>query len=706
MNESDGTTSLNTAVSNTTGSLPDSVVFFVDSGSTSDSALSCGDRLSPCASIEDGWKIAVDLGISSLSMSILHNTTQKEQVRIMFHHDIVIESGTSSNQELHVSPSSSSEIEDEGMVEVSEGQCRIRQVDVVLSDSPSLIFIRLFGGHLIVEACSVTSTSSTLSNSADVLCSWSGGSIVLDHATTTITSSTFSGLSFGAINMDGGSLTIDSSSFDSNNPLLSNFPSFRRNIRCTGLGMLTIESLSGGDGIETQSAWISESDCSLTAQEEISRSPFFVPTLSSSSTSQLNETAKMFHLTIEGTTLIPCSLFLEVFEKKNDGTESLPKQFPLTQESTVEFNETTITLSIPLSSLSSFDNSLEWRVYLRFGKDQLTSTTFIIQQDVSERRKKGMMENMMWWIPVVISVSVLLGIVLVVVVICCRRRSALKFAQKVAETDESEQPSLDEVKMEIKPFSSAESKEDEGSDDVIDLKGYITIAEDETNMKTDTHSTHQVDDTVSVMIEDIEGRKDGMDEEMMRETRGDEKDEKEERDEVMKGDVFRDGRGESEEMREEEMMERPHKKKRKKKAAVEAGGKEETAVTTQPTEEPVGVEALDDGNGGGKKKRKKKKKDPQQANDQLLAFEGQNEDIVIETETSRTREEEDAEVDVKKKTKKKKKKTQLEDVVEEEDNDTLHISRIVDEVERPKRTKKEKKKKVEMREKDENEEEG
>ncbi|KAK2959832.1 hypothetical protein BLNAU_5321 [Blattamonas nauphoetae] len=401
----------------------------------------------------------------------------------------MIESGISTNQELLLSPSSSSEMEDEGMVEVSGGRLKIRAIHVILSNSQSLTFIRMVGGHLTVETCSLTSTSSALSNSADVHCFWTGGSIVLDHATTTITSSTFSGLSFGAINMDGGNLTIDASSFDSNNPHLSNFPSFRRNIRCSGLGLLTIESLSGGDGIQTQSAWISASDCSLTAQEDISRSPFFVPALSSSSTSALNETEKKFHLTIEGKTLIPCSLFLEVFEKRNDGTESLPKQFPLTQESTINFNETTITLSIPLSSLSSFDNSLEWRGYLRFGKDQLTSTSFMVKTSTSERRKKGMMENMKWWLPVVISVSVLLIIVLVVVVICCRRRRALKFAQKVAQTDESEQPSLDEEKMEIKTFSSAESKEDEGSDDVIDLKGYITLRTSATVFGND--GTHQ-----------------------------------------------------------------------------------------------------------------------------------------------------------------------------------------------------------------------
>ncbi|KAK2940183.1 hypothetical protein BLNAU_24905 [Blattamonas nauphoetae] len=159
-------------------SLPTSVVIYVDSGPSSDSSLFCGDFNRPCSSIEFGWKIVEVFGFSSLSISILHNTTQKEQIKIMSQHEVVIESGPSTKPELFVSPSlSSSSLEGEGMVDVSGGRLWIHQVDVALSDSPSLIFIRMVGGQLTLESCSLTSTSSTPQlESAASLCSWSGRS--------------------------------------------------------------------------------------------------------------------------------------------------------------------------------------------------------------------------------------------------------------------------------------------------------------------------------------------------------------------------------------------------------------------------------------------------------------------------------------------------------------------------------------------------
>ncbi|KAK2961706.1 hypothetical protein BLNAU_3143 [Blattamonas nauphoetae] len=404
MSDADGKTDFDPAISNTTGSLPDDIIVFIDSGSSSESNLFCGDRTRPCTTIEDGWKIVKSVGILSLKISILHNTTQTEQVNILSDHEVVIESGPATSPELFVSPSlSSAELEGEGMVDVCGGRLWIHDVDILLSDFASLVFIRMVRGHLTIKSCSLTSTSPNLSNSADLLCSWNGGAIVLDHTTTTITSSTLSELSFGAINMKGGSLTVETSAFHDNNPHSSSFPSLRQNIRCSGEGTLKIGSLSAGDGMETPSAWISVSDCSVTAKDDISRSPFFVPTLSSSSTSKLNKTENAFVLTINGTTLIPCSLVLEVFEKKKDGTDGLSKPFPLTEDSTSRFNDTSIVVSLPLSSLSSFDDSLEWRGRLGFGNDEITATSFLIQKNAADRRSQAVMENMKWWLPLVIS---------------------------------------------------------------------------------------------------------------------------------------------------------------------------------------------------------------------------------------------------------------------------------------------------------------
>ncbi|KAK2955923.1 hypothetical protein BLNAU_9083 [Blattamonas nauphoetae] len=454
MGEDDGETLLNSSIANTTGSLPDPFVILVDSGS-SDSTPFCGDKARSCHSIEDGWKIVEEIGLSSLSISIIDNTTQKEQVRIGSEHVVKIESGPSQKPELFVSPSSSSsKLDGEGMIEVVGGSLWIHQVDVVLSDSPSLIFVQMVGGHLAMDTCSLTSTSSEMWNSGDSLCSWNGGAIVLEHATTTITSSTFSELRYGAIDVEGGSLTIHTSSFSSNSPHASSFASVRHNIRCSGEGLLKIESLKAGDGSSDKRPhlWLSHEDCSLSGDDVNINAPFFIPTLSSSSTSTLNKTKtdQAFNVTINGETLIPCSLLLEVFEKKKDVTEGQLKQFPLTQDSTSHFNETTIVLSLPLSSLSSFDDSLEWRGRLGFGKDEITTTSFVIQKNTADRRAQAVSENMKWWLPVVIAVSVLFLIVLVIVIVCWRRRrNNQKKGPNKEEMRESDTLPFEEEKMEI-----------------------------------------------------------------------------------------------------------------------------------------------------------------------------------------------------------------------------------------------------------------
>ncbi|KAK2945112.1 hypothetical protein BLNAU_19961 [Blattamonas nauphoetae] len=204
-NESDGETLVDGRISNTTGFPVDPFVVCVDSGSSSESTLFCGDRVRPCPSIEDGWKIVEGVGMSSFSISILHNTTQTEQVKILSDHEVVIESGPSTKPELFVSPSSSSEKGGEGMIEVCGGRLWMHQVDIALSDSPSLIFIRMVDGHLTIETCSLTGPSSLEKNEVDAnsdVCLWESGILTLVDSTTTITSAQLTHLPQGAIGLN------------------------------------------------------------------------------------------------------------------------------------------------------------------------------------------------------------------------------------------------------------------------------------------------------------------------------------------------------------------------------------------------------------------------------------------------------------------------------------------------------------------------
>ncbi|KAK2953067.1 hypothetical protein BLNAU_12056 [Blattamonas nauphoetae] len=716
MNEDDGIPYFDSAISNSTGSLPDDVVVFVDSGSSSESSLLCGDRTQPCTSIEDGWTIVDGVGISLFSVSILHSTTQNDQVKMLSHHEVVIQPGPTAKPELLISPSSSladSEGEEEGMIDVSGGCLWIHQIDIILSDSPSLVFIRMVGGSLTIEMCSLTghsssSTSNELATNAD-LCLWESGILDLVNSTTTIKHTDLTHLSQGAINVKGGNLTIRSSSFDSNTPRSNSFPSLRHNILCSEGGEIELGSLSGGDGMETLSAWISTSDCSLTAKETISRSPFFVPTLSSSTSTKLNAKKTVFEVSMEGTTLIPCSLFLEVFEMQKDGTDGQAIRIALSEDSTESFNETHIEMSLPQSSMSGFDTSLEWCGRLVYGLNE-TTASFVIQKNTAERITQGMLENMKWWLPLVISLSVLFLIVLGIVIVCCRRRRTQKNEQKDAEMNDSDELPMEDEKEDvvtdnetgenpIDPFSSSkliiatEKKEPEQSDDLICLKEDILITEERTNMKENTHWTRRGMDTVEVFIGVAEKKGDENEEETKREWEGDEKNRREEI---------------------EKVMERPHKKRKKKTTTTEEDEEEErekeAGMTTSRTEKEDGVEGEDDGNVEGKKKRKKKKKGMDEENTNLLILEELNEDAVNEEQILQGKEGEGTE-EVSRLKKKKTKKKKHYEVVEEENTlteaiakiermtmkdelNTMDTPMIADGGERQKR----KKKKVEMRE--------
>ncbi|KAK2947940.1 hypothetical protein BLNAU_17167 [Blattamonas nauphoetae] len=103
--------------------------------------------------------------------------------------------------------------------------------------------------------------------------------------------------------------------------------------------------------------------------------------------------------------------------------------------------------SLPLSSLSKLDTSLEWRSRLVLGKDEITTTSFVIPKNAAERRSQAAKENMNWWLPLVISVSLLLVIVLVVAIVCCRRTNHKQ--NKKPDTPKQEMDVEDRVEVEL-----------------------------------------------------------------------------------------------------------------------------------------------------------------------------------------------------------------------------------------------------------------
>ncbi|KAK2963918.1 hypothetical protein BLNAU_995 [Blattamonas nauphoetae] len=213
-----------------------------------------------------------------------------------------------------------------------------------------------------------------------------------------VTDNKFTRISSGVINMKGGNLTLTSSSFSDTSASLDLFPSFHRNVHCSDDGQIAVFSIpNGGDGSKDHpSAWMSTEECVLRGEDAPVDSHLFVPTLSKSSLSTREKKADHFDVQIEGKTLIPCGLFLEVFEVSKEKEEGEWAQFELSQSSCTSFTETSIAFKLPLSKLTSLDPNLEWRGRLVFGNDQFTADTFLVQASSKERLAQSVKENMKW----------------------------------------------------------------------------------------------------------------------------------------------------------------------------------------------------------------------------------------------------------------------------------------------------------------------
>ncbi|KAK2958964.1 hypothetical protein BLNAU_5980 [Blattamonas nauphoetae] len=396
---------------------------FVDT-KTGQNDRRCGDYSNPFSTMDAAWKISQALKISHPTFSLLDSTSLSSPMTIESGMSVLIQNGTNSEPSLNI-PTSAAESATSALIVVSSALLNIQNIDIVVgSSNPSFVLISALSSKMILKdgLMTIKSDSGGSRNEMEELCVWRTGLIELIETELNVTNNQFFSISQGAIAMRGGSLKIDGSIFRDNIPSNSPFASARRNIACSESGAIHIGSLAAGDGFKNTSSWISSDGCSIESTEVNPHSPLFIPTLSSDSTSKFDKKAKSFTLTIEGTTLIPCSMFLEVMEIGKDGTEGESTLIPLTIDSATSFTETKIVITIPGLSLNSLDNSLEWRGRLLFGQNQSTTNNFVIQQSSSGRFSQAVKDNMKWWIPLVIVLAcVLLALILVVVLVIKHR---------------------------------------------------------------------------------------------------------------------------------------------------------------------------------------------------------------------------------------------------------------------------------------------
>ncbi|KAK2955417.1 hypothetical protein BLNAU_9645 [Blattamonas nauphoetae] len=420
--------SIKPALSLDTPPKPTELTLFVNSLST-DSTRFCGEKIQPCSTFDPAWVIVKGIDVKRATLAIIDSASLNAPITISDKMVVLFSNGGNKEPKLTI-PSSATMEEKKGMVVVSDATLDIVDVDVVIESTlTSFVFLSAFNSDILVKDGSISgrpSANSPIANDdgeeENKICSWSSGILQIENSSTTISFSVLKNLSQGAINMKGGDLTIETSSFHDNTPTLPSFPTARRNIHCSDNGSIEIGSLNGGDGMETPSAWISVNDCSLTAKEAISHSPFFIPTLSTNSSSNLDKKTKSFSVVICGSTLIPCGLTLEVFEVNENKSEGKQTEVDLDLDTTSSFTETEVSLSIALSSLSSLSPSLEWRGRLRFGENLKTNESFVIQKSSSDRLSQSVQENMKWWLPLAIVAGLGLFILIVIVCLCWRRR--------------------------------------------------------------------------------------------------------------------------------------------------------------------------------------------------------------------------------------------------------------------------------------------
>ncbi|KAK2947684.1 hypothetical protein BLNAU_17354 [Blattamonas nauphoetae] len=407
---------------------PTNLTIFVDE-ETGYTDSTCGDSTRPCPSVDASWRIASSISISKVQMRIVKSAVQAQSISIPSDGFLILTKAQLGGPTLRI-PSTASAGESEGMVVVNGGSVDIREI-VVLIENQSDSFVFLFGMNSSIQLtiCSIVGSAQTSNSntSSDDLCNWPSGMLRLLNCTSTVTSSQLTHLSQGAINLEGGRLTVESSAFHDNSPNSTAFPSFRRNIRCSGQGEVTIESLSGGDGLLAgTSAWVSEEECSLKGEHAQRDTPLFIPTLSDSSKCELDSKTKVFSVEVKGEVLIPCGLWLEVVEWTKDKKEGKNVTFELSLATCLSLTENLITLHLAQSLLSSLDTSLEWRGRLIFGNGVRSANSFVFQKSSADRLAQSVKQHMKWWLPLAIVIAAALLITIILVVLCRRRRKTQK----------------------------------------------------------------------------------------------------------------------------------------------------------------------------------------------------------------------------------------------------------------------------------------
>ncbi|KAK2943080.1 putative Titin like protein [Blattamonas nauphoetae] len=274
---------------------------------------------------------------------------------------------------------------------------------------------------LEIESCHFTGITQPLTRNEEGLCGWSTGLISLSDTNCTLRSSSFVDLDDGGLIVSDSELHIESSTFHDNTPNDAVFVSARKNIACVGESVVVVGSLSGGDGVESSSLWISTNESCLVMKEGKEHlSPLFIPTFDSNN-SKVTTKKDTFTLSLSGSLLIPCGLYLVVYEVGVGGEGVRGKTIHVPLTNATDWTEQSLQVNLTQNEID-LNTKFEWRLTLGYGNECETSESILMKLSLAAERKALTTRMMKWLIPVIVAVVALLVLILFVVICYHRKR--------------------------------------------------------------------------------------------------------------------------------------------------------------------------------------------------------------------------------------------------------------------------------------------
>ncbi|KAH7829758.1 uncharacterized protein MONOS_2023 [Monocercomonoides exilis] len=297
---------------------------------------------------------------------------------------------------------------------------------------------------------------SELNASGKEMCEWNGSVVHFEDSSVVMSFTTIKNAKDGGMSVSGGDMRIERGEFLNNNPDIVKFPSVRRNIICSGEGLVNIESLKGGDGMKDNSSlWFLNEGCRVEGIASERSSTLFIPVLEEVKS---EEKGSVMELRFLGSVLIPCELSFKVSTWIGDAEAVERHEF-----SEADFvSEKEVRGSISSSTIASAPNDAEVSVAIVFGGkgEQHRTTLFVLKNRTEEQTNnndylaKGKTENHFSWITVML--MVILFLVLIVAVAFIVRWKKAKNRTKeleeiVNDTVRKDPKAFEMVTMEMSP---------------------------------------------------------------------------------------------------------------------------------------------------------------------------------------------------------------------------------------------------------------